>query len=168
MRTRVNPALMTRLRTSPVHRSSQSAKANFVVLLSISGIANRSPRRRCEQHWRHVDAERPRRLQVDDELELGRLHDWQVGGLGALENVAGIDADLTKHVHNVGSVAHQSADCDMITIRISRRNFFARRQSGKLRTAAGEEAVASDEESIGSLARKGRKGRIDLACLCWR
>ena len=39
-----------------------------------------------------------RRLQVDDELEFGRLQDRQVGGLGALEDVAGIDADLTKHV----------------------------------------------------------------------
>jgi hypothetical protein len=34
--------------------------------------------------------------QVDDELELGRLHDRQVGGLGALEDAADIDASLTK------------------------------------------------------------------------
>ena len=42
-------------------------------------------------------------LQVDDELELGRLHDRQVGGLGALEDAAGIDADLTIRVRDVGS-----------------------------------------------------------------
>ena len=107
-------------------------------------------------------------LQVDDELELGRLHDRQVGGLGALEDVAGIDADLTKHVRDVGSVAHQPAGCDKITIRISRRNPVARRQGGKLHAAAGEECVGSDEEGIGALARKGGKGRIDLAGSCWR
>jgi hypothetical protein len=53
----------------------------------------------------------------------------------------------------------------MIAICISRRNFFACRQGGELFTAAGEEAVASDEESIGTLARKACKDRIDLdAC----
>src|SRR3977135_586048 len=37
-----------------------------------------------EQRRRHVDAEQPGGLQVDDELELGRLHDRQVGGFCAL------------------------------------------------------------------------------------
>ena len=46
-----------------------------------------------EQRGRHVDAERPGRLQVDDELELGRLQHRQVGRLLALEDAAGIDAD---------------------------------------------------------------------------
>jgi hypothetical protein len=30
-------------------------------------------------------------VQVDDELEFLRLHDWQVGGFGALEDAADID-----------------------------------------------------------------------------
>jgi hypothetical protein len=116
----------------------------------------------CEQHWRHVDAERPRRTQVDDELELGRLHDRQVGGLGALEDAAGIDASLTKHVREVGSVAHQPAGCDIIMSRIGRRNPVARRQGDKLNAAADEECVGSNEEAIGALARKVGKGLIDL------
>ena len=77
---------------------------------------------------RHLDAERPGGLQVDDELELGRLHDRQIGRLGALEDVAGIDAHLTITVREVGSIAHQAADCDGFTIYISRRNPVARRQ----------------------------------------
>jgi hypothetical protein len=44
---------------------------------------------------RHVKAECPGRLQVDDELELGRLHDRQVRGLRAFEDAACIYADLT-------------------------------------------------------------------------
>ena len=67
-----------------------------------------------------------------NELEFGRLQDRQVGGLGALEDAAGINADLTKHVREVGSVAHQPAGLDKITLRISRRNLVARRQGGKL------------------------------------
>ena len=58
-----------------------------------------------EHPRRHLDAEGSRRLKVDDKLELGRLHYRQVGGLGALEDAAGIDADLTPHVREVGSVA---------------------------------------------------------------
>src|SRR5499426_3745781 len=37
-----------------------------------------------EQRRRHVDLKRPRGRKVDHEFELGRLHDRQVGGLGAL------------------------------------------------------------------------------------
>ena len=51
-----------------------------------------------EHPWRHLDAERSRSLKVDDKLEFGRLQHRQVGGLRALEDVASIDADLTKRV----------------------------------------------------------------------
>jgi hypothetical protein len=51
-----------------------------------------------------------------------RLHDRQIGGLGALQNLSGIDADLTSHVSEVGSVANQPAGCDKFTIRIRCRN----------------------------------------------
>jgi hypothetical protein len=43
---------------------------------------------------RHRQAERLRGLQVDDELEPGRLRDRQVGGFLALEDAARIGADL--------------------------------------------------------------------------
>jgi hypothetical protein len=38
-------------------------------------------------------------FQVDDELEPGRLHDRQIGGLGALEGTAGIGASLDALSH---------------------------------------------------------------------
>jgi hypothetical protein len=63
-----------------------------------------------EQRWR--DVERLGGLQVDHELELGRLLDGQVGRLDAFENVAGVDANLTKTARDVGSVAHQPAGRD--------------------------------------------------------
>ena len=46
-----------------------------------------------EQRHRHVEAERFGGLEVDDQLELRRLLDWQIGGLLALENPAGVVAD---------------------------------------------------------------------------
>src|SRR5262249_31927962 len=85
------------------------------------------------------------------------------GGLSALEHGTGIEADLMKHVREIGSIAHQPAGRHMITDRINRRNPVVRRQGGKLHSAADEECVASDEEGIGALARKSSKGRVDLA-----
>ena len=116
-----------------------------------------------EHARRNGEAERLSGRAVDDELEFGRLQHRQVGGLSALKDAAGIDADLTKHVREVGSIAHQPAGCHMVTDRINRRNPVVRRQGGKLHSAADEESVASDEEGIGALARKGGKGRVDLA-----
>src|SRR5712692_1954669 len=55
------------------------------------------------QHYRNFQPERLSGLAVDDEFEPGRLLDRQVGRLGALEDVAGVDADLTIHVRGVGS-----------------------------------------------------------------
>ena len=102
-------------------------------------------------------------MKVDDKLEFGRLQHRQIGGLCAFEDFAGIDANLTKRVGEVGSVAHQPAGCHIITQRISCWNAVARRQGGKLHGAAGEECIAGDEEGIGTLTFKGGKGRIDLA-----
>ena len=55
---------------------------------------------------RHFDAEGSRCFKIDNELEFGRLQHRQFGGLGAFEDSSRIDADLTKHFWDVGSVAH--------------------------------------------------------------
>ena len=47
-----------------------------------------------DQGRRNGEAEPPG---VDDQLELGRLHDRQIRGLRALEDAARIDADLVIH-----------------------------------------------------------------------
>jgi hypothetical protein len=44
------------------------------------------------QRWRNVEAVRLGGLEMDDQLEFSRLHHRQVGGLGAFENLAGINA----------------------------------------------------------------------------
>ena len=47
----------------------------------------RSPRRRGRERERHVEAERLGGLEVDHQLEFGRLLDWQIGRLGTLQNL---------------------------------------------------------------------------------
>src|SRR3954462_5639601 len=61
---------------------------------------------------RDVEAEHPCGLGADHELELACLYDWQLRWLITLEDAAGISADLTPCIRNVGAVAHQSADFD--------------------------------------------------------
>ena len=50
------------------------------------------------QTLRHCEAYRLRGFQIDYKIECSRLNDWQVGGLRALENSAGVDASLPVQV----------------------------------------------------------------------
>jgi hypothetical protein len=53
-----------------------------------------------KQPVRHVEPELLRGLEIDDELEPGRLHHRQLGRLLALENPPGIDADLPVRIYS--------------------------------------------------------------------
>jgi hypothetical protein len=50
-----------------------------------------------EDRGRHREAERLRGLEVDDQLECGRLHDRKIGRLGAFEDLPGVNAELPKN-----------------------------------------------------------------------
>src|SRR5215467_976150 len=56
-----------------------------------------------EQCRWYGEAEHPGGLLVDDELELGRLHDRQIRRLCALEDATGIDAHLTRGIRQACS-----------------------------------------------------------------
>src|SRR3984893_12887435 len=114
-----------------------------------------------EQGIGYGEAEHPCGLGIDDQLELGRLHDRQLGRLRPLQDAAGIDADLTPSIRDVASVAHQPAGFSHKAICICRGDRVARRQIDQLDKSAVEKAVATDEKRIGPLAPKGCEGRID-------
>src|SRR6516165_2265033 len=61
-----------------------------------------------EQGWRDGEAKCLRGLEIDYQLELGRLQNWQIRGRFPPENAAGIDANLSQHVHKQGSIAHEA------------------------------------------------------------
>jgi hypothetical protein len=52
----------------------------------------------CEQCRRHSEAEHPGRWNVNDQLELGRLHDRQIRRFRTLENAAGVNAHVVIRV----------------------------------------------------------------------
>src|SRR5215469_7993806 len=45
-------------------------------------------------------------LEIDDQIELGGLHDWQVGGFFALEDFDDVGARLAIGILKVCSIAH--------------------------------------------------------------
>src|ERR1700730_2126648 len=107
-----------------------------------------------EHTWRNSDAERFRRLEVDRQLELGRLQHRQIGGLLALENAAGVDADLAMRVHNTSPVAHQSTARDELTPMIDRRNRMTRGQCDYLIAPGVEKLITTNHEPANPLSGK--------------
>jgi len=51
-----------------------------------------------------LEAECSRRLQIDNELELGGALNWQFGGLCALQNPVHVDSGATHAVLRVWSI----------------------------------------------------------------
>ena len=100
----VEPVANDPLQTPPVHRSRSESVVPEATTFGRDRCTDMPEPLldhvigECEQCGWHFDVERPRRLQVDNELKFGRLHDRQVGRLGALEDAAGINAYLTKRV----------------------------------------------------------------------
>jgi hypothetical protein len=73
-------------------------------------------------------------LRVDDQLELGRLRDRQLGRLRALEDATGIDAHLTVRIDHARSVAHQPASFDILTTAIRGGERIVRRRLELIRS----------------------------------
>src|SRR5262245_25859937 len=111
---------------------------------------------------RHGEAEHPGNLGIDDQLEPARLHNGQVRWLCALEDAADINADLSIHIAQIRSVAHQAAGLHIVAQRIGGGDGVSRRQMGQLHAPAGEERRRADEESIQPFARNRCKGCVDL------
>src|SRR4029077_18851901 len=63
----------------------------------------------------HVEAKRPGGLEVDYKLELGRLHDRQIGWLLALEYSPSVLANLAIHIRYAAAVAYQPTGLDIFT-----------------------------------------------------
>src|SRR5262249_18359477 len=76
---------------------TQSSKLHFL-LDHLVGLG--------EKVGRDGNADHSRRRQVEDQHELGRLDNRHIGWLLALEDAAGIDADLTVPLSIARSIAH--------------------------------------------------------------
>src|SRR5713101_7270832 len=68
-----------------------------------------------QQRWRDRQAEGLGGLEVDDQLELRRLLDGQVGGLGALEDLVDVGRGPPKHISKVRSIGHEAPGIDKLS-----------------------------------------------------
>jgi hypothetical protein len=92
-------------------------------------------------------------LQIDEEFELGGLHDREVPRFGAFEDAPGINSDLPKGVSKIRSVTHEAADFDILPCRIACGQAIPRRQRGKLDAPGAEKSITEDEQGVCSMAR---------------
>src|SRR5262245_47313105 len=74
-----------------------------------------------EERRGDFEAKRLGGLEIDDQLEFGRLQDWEVGWLFALQDSAGVDANLAIGVTEVRSIAYQAASRDELTLSVNCR-----------------------------------------------
>src|SRR5262249_45312010 len=86
-----------------------------------------------------------------------------VCGLRALEDLTGVDANLTPHVQIIGPIAHQPTGFDFLANVMGRGSSMARGERHKLDAAADEERVGGHEEGVGALTHEGGESRLDFA-----
>src|SRR4030095_4232259 len=84
---------------------------------------------RPQQHrLRDGQPERLGGLQVDDQLVLRRLLDWQVGGLGSFQNLVHVSSGAPEQVGLVWSIAHKTTRGDEFRQVVYRRQTALSRQ----------------------------------------
>src|SRR5579864_4887864 len=101
----------------------------------------RPPRHWASQFVWNCEAQCLGGLPVDDQLEFGRLHDWEIGRIVAMENLAGIDANLTIYIVEAGPVADQTARRHKLTPPVHCWDRISCRQRRQLILSVAEERI---------------------------
>src|SRR6266496_6287802 len=115
----------------------------------------------AQQREREGEAERLGGLEVNDQPDLRDLLDRKVGRLLALEDSAGVDADLTMNFRKIASVTHEAASRSELTKREDCRNRAAKRCYGELFAPASEECIGADHQPARSLLQQGRENDVE-------
>src|SRR5262249_37626383 len=93
-------------------------------------------------------------VQVDRHLELGRLHDRQIGGFLALQDSTSVNSNLAIAVSKARSVTDQAPGRDELALRVDRGDPMACCQRNEL--------SAPREERGGAPFANRRKDRVDF------
>ena len=139
-----------------------------------SGHARRAAEQRDELAPRHhsitssarassvggtVKAERLRGREVDDELELGRLLDRQVGGLRSTQNLVDIVTGAPEQVREVYSIGHQTSRFDIFAMAVHRRYPRGKRQGVDANQVGDYERVSTNIECVRAAFERLEGGR---------
>src|SRR5215211_7412379 len=107
------------------------------------------------QRRRNVDAQLPCSLQVDHQLECGRLHHRKIARLVPFENATSVDPGLAIAIGNARSVTDDPSRGGELAKRIDRWHLNARRCCPDVIAPVHEKRIGSDEESIRIASREG-------------
>src|SRR5207248_3036468 len=83
---------------------------------------------------------------VDDEIELSRLYNWQLGRFGALENAGDIVPRHTKRFRQARAVAHQTSSLRVLACGEYGRRTVASRQRDELYSSAEEIPISTNHK----------------------
>src|SRR5262249_60068366 len=108
-------------------------------------------------------AERFRSFEVDHQLELGWLHDWQVGWLLAFENATEVDADLTERVCHTGVVAHWTTNRSILALPVGRGNRMTCSERCDLLAPAKVGGLLGYQERADPQLRHAREDAVQFA-----
>ena len=121
-----------------------------------------------EQARRNGEAKSLGGVEIDNQLELGELHDRQIGRLLAFEDAPRIDALLAIAFHEVCAVADQSAGLRKLAPFVDRRNIVTRSQGYDQTAPAGEKRVGTTKLAHRNLPVRSWQRPSQSLHRCWR
>src|SRR5262245_3616916 len=113
-----------------------------------------------EQLVWYVQTKRLGRLRVDNQLELGRLNDRQVGGFGTIKNATHIDTHLERRIASERRIADQTTGGHELRPFVHDRHLVAGRQRHQSVSANLEEQIRAHQQRTCPALDEGRKGQI--------
>src|SRR2546426_11666379 len=116
-----------------------------------------------EERRRDRQAERLGGLEVDDQIELGRLLDGQVAGLGALQNLVHVGGGTAPQVVRIWPISDEAANVGEIPERIHCRQVVLDAQVSEPAQVGVEQEVILNDEGGGTCSDHIREGTVELA-----
>jgi hypothetical protein len=104
-----------------------------------------------EQRLRHGEAERLRGLHIDDQLELGRLLEWKLGGVFAFQHPVDVVGGFSLCGAEVGPIRHQTAQGGELLESGRRREAFMCRKFDDLANVLAYKGIDENKQPLGSL-----------------
>ena len=142
-----------RSRQRPSNRRAAEKRDELAAPHSITSVA------RSRNESRHRESERLGGRQVDDEIELGRLLDREVGRLGAAQNPVDIAACAPEQIGVVRAIGHETARREVVSERVNRGQPRAERQGVDARVVGVDEGVGTYIERLHIALECTERGR---------
>src|SRR6266508_3012965 len=121
-----------------------------------------------EQRRRHVEAERPRRLEIDGRFVFGWRLYRKVGRLSAAQNAVDIRRRSPILVDHVRRVGHETAGRDKEAVRVDRRQAMARRERDDEIAMQDAGAIRQHDKASIRQARERLDGALDVGGVIYR